>query len=272
MTAPQIAAAGPPVPSPLVRARDVFASEWTKLRSVRSNYLTLLIAAMATIGATAIVAHAVGSGPAAPQGGLFTALTASFLGYAEYAVIPVSVLAVLQFTSEYTTGLISTTLCAVPRRWAVLAGKAAATGAAALVAGEVLGFACFFLTQAMLSGRHRGLSLAQPGVPGAVLAGGLLLCACALTALGLGAIIRHTPGAIAATLVAIYGLAALCLTLPAPWKDGFGKFTMPFAASQVLATHPQPGLLSPALSMLVIIGWPAAALLAATLVITRRDV
>ena len=45
---------------------------------------------------------------------------------------------------------------AVPRRWAVLAGKAAVTGAAALVAGEVLGFASFFLTQAMLSGRHRG--------------------------------------------------------------------------------------------------------------------
>jgi ABC-type transport system involved in multi-copper enzyme maturation permease subunit len=35
--------------------------------------------------------------------------------------------------------------------------------------------------------------------------------------------------------------------------------------------RPQPGLLSPGLSMLVLIGWPAAALLAATLVITRRD-
>jgi ABC-2 type transport system permease protein len=271
MTAPQIVAADRTVPSRLVRARDVLAFEWTKLRSVRSNYLTLLIAAMATIGATAIVVHAVGSGPAAPQGGLFTALTASFLGYAEYAVIPVSVLAVLQFTSEYTTGLISTTFCAVPRRWAVLAGKAAATGGAALVAGEVLGFVCFFLTQAMLSGRHRGLSLAQPGVPGAVLAGGFLLCVCALTALGLGAIIRHTPGAIAATLVTIYGLAALCLALPSPWQDDLGRFTMPFAASQVLATHPQPGLLSPALSMLALIAWPAAALLAAALVITRRD-
>ena len=39
-------------------------------------------------------------------------------------MIPVSVLAVLQFTSEYTTGLIRTTFSAVPQRWAVLAGKA----------------------------------------------------------------------------------------------------------------------------------------------------
>jgi hypothetical protein len=226
---------------------------------------------MATIGFTAVVAHTVASTPTPPPGGTITPLTVSFLAYAEYAVIPVSVLAVLQFTSEYTTGLISTTFSAVPRRWAVLAGKAAVTGGAALVAGEVLAFICFFLTQAMLSGRHRGVSLAQPGVPGAVLAGGFVLCACALTALSLGAIIRHTPGAIAATLVAIYGLAALCLALPSPWKDDFGRFTMPFAAAQVLATHPQPGLFSPSLSMLVLIGWPAAALPAAALAITRRD-
>jgi ABC-2 type transport system permease protein len=271
MTAPQIAAAARAMPSRLVRARDVLAFEWIKLRSVRSNYVTLLIAAMATVGSTAFVAQAIGSGPALPPGGLLTPLTMSFLGYAEYAVIPVSVLAVLQFTSEYATGLIRTTFCAVPRRWAVLAGKAAVTGGAALVAGEVLAFICFLLTQAMLSGRHRGLSLAQPGVPGAVLAGGFVLCACALTALGLGAIIRHTPGAITATLAAIYGLAALCLVLPSPWKDDLGRFTMPFAAAQILATHPQPSLLPPGLSLLVLAGWPAAALLAAALVITRRD-
>jgi ABC-2 type transport system permease protein len=258
------------VPTLAARARDVLAFEWVKLRSVRSNYVTLLIAAMATIGATAVVAQTIASTRAAPPA-VINGLTVSFLGYAEYGVIPVSVLAVLQFTSEYTTGLIRTTFCAVPRRWAVLAGKAAVTGGAALVAGEVLAFICFFLTQALLSGRHRGLSLAQPGVPGAVLAGGFVLCACALTALSLGAIIRHTPGAIAATLAAIYGLAVLCLVLPAPWRYHLGRLTMPFAAFQVLALHPQPDLLSPAVSMLVLAAWPAAALLAAGLVITRRD-
>jgi len=264
-------AAGPAEPSLAARAHDVLAFEWVKLRSVRSNQVTLLVALIATIGSTAIVARAVASAPTPPPGGTFTGLTVSFLGYAEYAVIPVSVLAVLQFTSEYATGLIRTTFAAVPRRRAVLAGKAAVTGGAALVAGEVLAFACFFLTQAMLSGRHHAVSLAQPGVPGAVLAGGLLLCACALTGLGLGAIVRHTPGAIAATLAVIYGLGALCLVLPAPWKDDVGRLTMPFAASQVVALHPQPGLFSPAASMLVIAAWPAAVLLAAGLAVARRD-
>ena len=96
-----------------------------------------------------------------------------------------------------------------------------------------------------------------------MLAGGFVLCACALTAVGLGAIIRHTPGAIAAALLAIYGVAALCLVLPSPWKDDFGRFTIAFAATQVVALHPQPGLLSPAVSVLVLAAWPAAALLVA---------
>jgi ABC-2 type transport system permease protein len=271
MTTAQIRADEKTVPSVAARARDVLAFEWIKLRSVRSNYVTLLIAAIATIGSTAVVAHGLASTPALPPGAPITALTASFLGYGEYAVLPISVLAVLQFTSEYTTGLIRTTFAAVPRRWAVLTGKAAVSAAAALIFGEVLAFTCFFLTQAILSGRHRGVSLASSGVPGAVMAAGFVLCACTLTALGLGAIIRHTAGAIVATIAAIYLVAAVCLAFPSPWKDEIGRFTMPFAASEVVALHPQAGLLSPAASILVLIAWPAAALLAAGLVITRRD-
>ena len=137
--------------------------------------------------------------------------------------------------------------------------------------GEVLAFGCFALVQAMLSGRHRGLSLAQPGVPGAVLAAGFVLCACALTALGLAAIIRHTAGAITAALAVIYLIAGLCLSLPSSWKADVGRFTIAFAAFQVTALHPQAGLFSPTGSMLVLAAWPAATLLVAGLVITRRD-
>jgi ABC-2 type transport system permease protein len=271
MTAARSSSGEPGAPSLATQVKDVVAFEWVKLRSVRSNYVTLLVAAIATIGSTALAARAIAAAAAPPAAGALTALSVSFLGYAEYAVIPVSVLAVLQFTSEYTTGLISTTFCAVPRRWAALTSKAAVTGASALIAGEALAFTCFWLTQALLSGQHRGVSVAQPGVPGAVAAGGFVLCACALTALGLGAIIRHTPGAITAALAAIYGAAALCLVLPSPWKDDVGRFTMAFAATQVVALHPQPGLLSPAASVLVLAAWPVAALLAAGLVTARRD-
>jgi hypothetical protein len=271
MTATQAPAARVAEPSLAVRAFDVLASEWTKLRSARSNYLTLLVAAVVTIGATFVVAHAIASTHGPPPPGPINPLTGSFLAFAEYTVLPVSVLSVLVFTSEYGTGLIRTTFTAVPRRWAVLGAKAAVTGTVALLAGELLAFAAFFLTQAILSGRHGGLSFARPGVPGAVLAAGLVLAACALVGLGLGAIIRHTAGAIAATIAVICLLPAACLFLPGPWNARIGRFTLPGAAYQVAALHPQAGLLSPALSLLVLLAWPAAVLLVAAVAITRRD-
>ena len=271
MTASQLRTTPAAVPPAVVRARDLIGSEWTKVRSVRANLWTLLVAALVTIGLTVVVAHSIAAAPAPGSGGPFTPLIASFLGYAEYTVLPVSILGVLTFTSEYSTGLIRTTLVAVPRRWALLAAKAAAAGAAALAAGEVLAFALFFLTQGLLTGRG-GLSITHPGVPGAVVAAGFLLPACVLTGLGLGAIARHTAAAIAATVGVIYLLAALCLLLPSPWKEDIGRFTLPFAAYQVVSLHPQPHLFGPAASAAVLIAWRAVILVAAGIVISRRDV
>lgn len=271
MTAPPIRPSRVAVPSLGARVRDVLISEWTKLRSVRSNYWILLIAAAVTLGSTALVARTVATTPLSAPGNPLTPLTASFVGYAEYAVLPVSVLGVLAFSSEYATGLIRTTFAAVPQRWAVLAAKTAVTGTVALAAGEFLAFAVFLLTQAILAGQHRGLSLSAPGVSGAVLAAGFILPVCATVSLALGAIIRHTAGAVAAAVAVIYLLAVLCLFLPSPWNDRIGRFTLAIAASQVVSLHPQPDLLSPTLSMLVLIAWPAAALLIAARLITRQD-
>ena len=270
MTTPQNPAATAR-PSLAARARDVLTFEWTKLRSVRSNSLTLLIVAVVTIGVTAVVAHTFAVTPGPAHGEPMSPLTESFLGYAEYTVLPVSILSVLVFTSEYSSGLIRTTFTVVPQRWTVLGAKAVTTGTAALVAGEVLAFASFFLTQAILSGRHGGLSMSHPGVPAAVLAAGFLLCVCALVGLGLGAIIRHTAGSIAATIVVIYLVAVLCLVLPSPWNTRLGRFTLPFAAYQVVTLHPQAHLFSPGVSLLVILAWPAAALVTAGILLARRD-
>jgi len=253
------------------RSLDAAAFEWTKLRSARSNRWTLLISVLATLAITAVVAETSASAPAGRHQAL-DPLASSFLGFAEYAVLPVTVLGVLVFTSEYGSGLIRTTFAAVPRKRAVLAAKACVAGLAALTVGELLAFACFFLTQAILSRRHGGLSVTQPGVARAVLAAGLVLAACAVAGVAAGAIIRHTAGAIGAAITMVYLLAALCLLLPAPWGTRLGKFTMPFAAYQLVSRHGQAGLLSPALSLLVLLAWPAVGLLAAAIVLTRRDV
>jgi len=281
MTAQQLHAAGPAdagagaeaAPARLVRARDVLASEWTKLRSLRSNRLTLAIAAAVTLGLTVVVAESLVAAPGGGQHPVASGrLAASFLAYAEYTVLPVTVLSVLVFTSEYGSGLIRTTFTSVPRRRAVLAAKAAVTGAAALATGEVLAFACFFLTQAIFTSKHGGLSLTDPGALRAVLAAGCALAACALVGVGVGAIIQHTAGAIAVAVGVVYLLAAACLALPQPWNVRLGRLTLPFATYAEVSAHPPAGLFSPGLSLLILIAWPAAALLVAAIVLTRRDV
>jgi ABC-2 type transport system permease protein len=255
-------------PSLAVRALDLLTCEWTKFRSVRSTYWSLLVAVVTPVAVSVVVAVAFAHAPAS-AGPPPDPLLAEVISL-EYAIIAVAVLGVLAFSAEYSTGLIRTTFTAAPRRRAVLAAKAVVLGAVTLAAGELVAFTSFFLVQAVLSGHHQGVSLSRPGVPGAVLAAGLLLCVCALLGLALGSIIRHTAGGIAATIAVIVVPATLGL-LPAPWNGRIGRFTLLEAAHQVTALHPAANLFSPALSLLVMLAWPAVALAAAAVLITRRD-
>jgi ABC-2 type transport system permease protein len=256
-----------PVPGLAVRARDLLAAEWTKFRSVRSTYWTLLVAVVSPIAVSVLLAFAFAgakdSGP--PPDPLLPEVLSL-----EYAVIAVSVLGVLSFSSEYSTGLIRATFAASPRRRAVLAAKAVVLAVVTLAAGELVAFASFFLAQAILHGHHQGVSLSRPGVLGAVLAAGLLLCACTLLGVALGAVIRHTAGGIAATIAVII-LPSITALLPAPWNGRIGRFAMLQAAQQVTALHPAANRFSPGISLLVLLAWPAVALVVATVLITRRD-
>ena len=266
---PAARSAGTPAPSLAVRALDLVASEWIKFRSVRSSFWSLLVAVVTPIGVSTVVAVAFASAPA--SGGQRPDPLLPEVVSLEYAVIAVSVLGVLAFSAEYSTGLIRTTFAAAPRRRAVLAAKAVVLGTVTLAAGELVAFVSFFLAQAILSGQHLGVSLSRPGVPGAVLAAGILLCVCTLLGLALGAIIRHTAGGIAAT-IAVIVLPGIVALLPAPWSGRLGRFTLLEAARQVTALHPAANLFSPGLSLLIVLAWPAVALAVAAVLITRRDV
>jgi ABC-type transport system involved in multi-copper enzyme maturation permease subunit len=250
------------------RALDLLASEWIKLRSVRSTYWALLVTVVTPVAVSALVAFAFASAPhkSAPSPDPLLPEVISL----EYAVIAVSVLGVLAFTGEYSTGLIRVTFTAAPRRRAVLAAKAAVLAAVMLVVGEVVAFAAFGLTQAVLAGHGEGVSLGHPGVPGAVLCTGLLLSVCGLLGLAFGALTRHTAGGIAATIAVIVvpGIVGL---LPSPWSGRIGRFTLLEAARQVTALHPATNLFSPAWSLLVVLAWPAVALAIAAALVTRRD-
>lgn len=255
------------------RARDVLASEWIKLRSVRSTYLVLLFAAAAAVGIGYLVANAKATHwatmPAAERAA-FDPVSDSFTGLG-LAQLAFGALGVLAISSEYTTGLIRTGFAAVPRRRAVIAAKAAVVGAITLLAGELIAFATFFTGQWALSAQHLNVSLAHPGALRGVLAAGFYLAAMAWVGLGLGAVIRHTAGAITAMVGVVFLLPTVIHALPAPWSTRMGKFTLDGAAQQVIAQHPHAGYLSVGVSFLIVAAYAVAAITAAAFVITRRD-
>jgi len=253
------------MPSTTKRSLDMLSAEWTKLRSIRSTYWTFLIAAVTAVGGSAIVASASAHRGKAP----FDSLATVFVAWLEYPVLAFGIFGVLVFTSEYSTGVIRTTFTAMPRRRSVLAAKVGVVGIVTLVIGEVLAFASFLLSD-LLRGND-GISLFRAGVAEAVGAAGFSLFVIAMLGLGVGSMVRHTAGAIAVLPALIY-LPLAVLSLPSPWDHRIGSFTLLMAAYQSVSLHDQSDLLSPTLSMLVLVAWAFVPLLIAAVVITRRDV
>lgn len=253
----------------------VLHGEWTKLRSLRSTRWTLVALVIFTIGIGAIGAAVDGSAyPSMPAGDKATwDPTNDVLVGMVFGQLAAVVLGVLTVTGEYASGTIRSSVAAVPTRTPLVVAKALVVGAVVLVVGEIVAFISFFLGQAILSAHAPTASLADPGVPRAVLLAGLYLPLITLMSLGLGFALRHTAGAISimvALLLVIPGLVGL---LPSGARDALGQ-VMPeqIAASSLAAVVPAPHSLSPLAGTLVLIAYALVALVAGAAVLRRRDV
>jgi len=113
---------------------DVVHAEWTKLRTLPGTGWLLLAAVALTAAVSAIAANAVTctAGSLCQIDPAKTSLTGIDLGQAVVAIVAVTVI-----SGEYSTGMIRLTLAATPRRWRVLAAKAAVVSAAILTTGAV---------------------------------------------------------------------------------------------------------------------------------------
>ena len=184
----------------------VLRSEWTKLRSVRSTYVTLGVGVLLSIlfGALAAksAAHEWPTMSPAERAG-FDPLIVSLDG-AAWAELAFGVLGVLAVSSEYGTGAIRTTLMAVPQRRVVLAAKMAVMGGLAFVMGELVAFGSFLVGQCLLSEAGIGVSLLAPHVLQSLWAAGVYLLVLTLVGMSLGSLIRHTAGAVAALFTLLY--------------------------------------------------------------------
>ena len=189
-------------------------SELTKILSVRSTYWTLLAFMAASIGWAVLdcagtVSH--GIGPS------FNAAEASLTGQVALGELIIVVLGALVITSEYSTGMIRTSLAVMPRRGVLYAAKAITFAAVTLTISVVTSFVDFFVGQAILSGKHYDASLGQSGVLRSIFLSAAIVTVFGLFAYGAGAIIRSTAGAITAILGFIFLIPLLAQALPTSW-------------------------------------------------------
>jgi len=252
--------------------RTVAQMEWLKLRSVRSTWWTLLVFAAGMIGlAIPILIHQHWATMSAADRASFDPTNDSFAGLA-IGQLALGVLGVLAVTSEFSSGMIRATFAAAPRRPLVLAAKAAIIAGVALVAGEILAFVAFGVGELVLKNPAPHASLGQPGVLRAVLLAGVYPALIALIGLGLGALIRHTAGAISAVVGVLFVLPLILLPFGTSIQNSVGQFLpMPIAENSLTAVKPVAHALPAGVGFALLVGYAAVALAAGGWALARRD-
>ncbi|MDQ2728313.1 MAG: ABC transporter permease [Actinomycetota bacterium] len=255
----------------------VMHSEWIKIRTVRSTLVTLILTAVLGIGEGALISlgagnayknHNFGSNVFDPTNISLSGL-ANVVGFAQLALVVLGILAV---TSEYSTGMIRTSLAAVPRRGRLLAGKAIVFALVALVVGEITGFLAFFIGQVVLSGQSAPhAALGDPNVARAVIGSGLYLALVGLVAVGVGALIRNSAAAISILVAVIIVLPPLSNLLPTSFGRPLREYWPTEAGSQIIAVQRGAHTLGSWAGLGVLAAFAAVVLAAATVTILRRD-
>src|SRR5215470_9388878 len=226
---------------------NVVRSEWTKIWSVRSTFWTLLILVIATVGFSVLASWGTTSNlnqlnahDRATLDPTYTSMAGLTLGQ-----LAIAVLGVLIVTTEYSTGGIKSTLTAVPNRMRVLGAKFVVFAIIATIVGLITTFLAFYASQPFWSHHNLAPHLGDPGVLRAVIGSGLYVLASGLFGFALGAIIRHTAGAITAAGALLLVVPPRTKLLPSTWGHDISKGFTSNAGSMIATTVTQPDHLSP---------------------------
>ena len=251
-------------------------AEWTKLRTAAAPGWLLL----AAIGLTAVVGAIAANAVNCPDGGCQVdpakvSLTGIYLGQTIVAIV-----AVTAVSGEYSTGMIRITLAATPRRWRVLAAKAAVVSAVTLATGAVAVLAAVLAGRLLLAGHdvdpahgYASLSLADGSVLRAAAGSAVYLVLIALLSLGIATAVRDSAVAIGVVLGLLFLFPVVAAAIgDADWKRHLDQISPMVAGMYIQATTDLRSLpLTPWQGLGVLAAWTAGALLAGGLLLRWRD-
>lgn len=272
---PETAQAAPARPVYRVTGRRVLASEWAKLWSLRSTWITLGLGLLFLVAFGVIAANhyksGIGSAHQDPDFASATAVSLSLFG-TNFAQLALGVLGVLVTAGEYSTGMIRSSLAAVPRRLPVLWSKAAVFGLVSLVVSTVGAFVAFLVGSQMLSGTPAAMTLAHSGVVRSLLGAGLYLGLVGVLGTALGSLLRSVAGGVSVLVAALMLVPGLVSLLPSSWQDNINPYLPSQAGGSLFALTHDSTTLSPGAGLLVFLGWTVLALAGAAYRLLRSDV
>lgn len=245
------------------RLAGAVASEWTKLRSVRSTWWALVGAAALAAVMVPVVGFTLANNTSQPGGppaipvGEVVGLGATVVQFV------VATLAILAITDEYSTGTIHPTFQAVPLRGRLLAAKAIVVAAVTLPAGVVLGV--IITTLADYSLGDKGIA-PDGGLVRMALAISLEFTLVSLLALGVAVLVRRTAGALTIVFVVLIGIPAAADLLS---LDDLAELLPARAGSQLISGATDP--YGPLAGALLLAAWVVAVNVAAWLTLRTRD-
>ena len=229
------ATARPAGPVLKVTQARVLVSEFTKFRTVRSTVWTLLVAVVLMIGISALFSAVTASQYHtfdAADRATFNPVSISLSGMM-FAVVAIGVLGVLMISGEYSTGMIRSSLTAVPRRLPVLWGKLAVFAGVIFSISLVASVISFFLGQALLSSHHLGVSVTAPGALRSIIGAALYGTVAGMIGVALGALLRNTAAGIATFAGIFFVIPPLTGLLPASISDHLTQYLPSYAGEAV---------------------------------------
>ena len=255
--------------------RDALFAEWTKLRSVVSNFWLLLASIAVTVAVSGLATSIEKCSASCTTDPAKLSLTGVQLGQA--IVVTVAVLAV---SGEYSSGMIRFTLTAVPRRSVMLVAKSAVIGVAVAMAGAVAVLGSVLAGQLFLPGN--GFTVkngAAPLSPGSGLmlraAGGSVLYLVLIALLGVGVAVALRDSALAITVV--LGLLYIFpvighVLLNHAWQNRIERFAPMNAGLAIQSTRDLSTLpIGPWPGLGILAGWTAGALIIGWVLLLWRD-
>ncbi len=265
----------------------VLRSEWIKVTTVRSTVILIASTVLVMIGLAALTAWGYaqlaqsindGSLPAdlqaqGPGSPAVDALTTPSSGLI-FGQLLIASLAVVLIASEWATGMIRSTMVAVPGRTPALLAKTVVIAAVSFLVGLLSALVSYLIAQPILGGQDIDFSLTEDGVLASIVNTGTFLALVAVISISLGILLRNTAGGVVTAVGIFFVLPVIAQLLSglAAWVPDAARFLPGEAGNKMVAVTAAEDALTQLQGGLVMGAWALAFLAAALIVTKKRDV